>query len=452
MSRLMGEVDSPTNAQPLTSPQFGGSPEQMMAFLQSPHVQQTLQQWGINFDPSKMRQSPFFPNSFMQHHPHLGGAMSGAMANVAATPEAPLVSGAGSGMTRAMQGMLGGPEMQRQYQVRQMLAPMQAMGMQMPEAEFQRKQQLLEALKQDLDAREAQGQAALRQRGEEQRQKNEAIQPRIYQVPGGYVANQEIPGQPQGGPSGDQFSMQGQSPMRPQIDPSTGQAWLAPGAGLTPETQTQWNSQFHPTDPALLAAQSAAKDPQKGALAKKYDAQGKEITDENLAGRPAAVVGDIGAQTDLRRAQAGTEGAKQGALGARAERDRAAAQNPGGRFGQAAKDRYAQEYNRAEQHAQDQISRVQQLMQMPPDKGGLDKATGEAQIQQWQNWLGTQKENIDRQMGKPGQSAREAGTQQKKTTDLPRPVSPGASPNGGVSSQNPNVALPTPPAAPENPY
>src|SRR5882762_8632923 len=174
LSHLLGEVESPTQTGQMQSPSFGGQPSQLGQILQHPHVQQLLQQFGISFDPSQIRQSPFLPNSFMQGHPHLGGALSGAMANVAATPEAPLVSGAGSGMTRAMQGMMGGPEMQRQYQVRQMLAPFQAMGAQMPAMEFGRKQQLLDLLTKMEQDRAQQS----TQRGEE---------PNIHNVPGGYV-------------------------------------------------------------------------------------------------------------------------------------------------------------------------------------------------------------------------------------------------------------------------
>lgn len=130
---------------------FQGSPEQAMAFLQSPGAQQMLQHFGLSgFDPSQIRQSPFLPNGLMQNHPMLGHALSNAMSNAAMTPAAPLVSGAGSGISRAMQGMMGGNEMQRQYQVRQLMAPFQAMGMQMPAMAEQRRQELLQSLQQDM--------------------------------------------------------------------------------------------------------------------------------------------------------------------------------------------------------------------------------------------------------------------------------------------------------------
>jgi hypothetical protein len=136
----------------MTAP-FGGSVEQARALMTSPAMQQHLQQYGIHFDPNQVRRSPFLPNAFMGSHPLLGGALSNAMANAAATPEAPLVSGAGSGISRAMQGMYGGPELQRQYQVRQIMAPFQAMGMQLPVRAEERRQQLLESIQQDLASR-----------------------------------------------------------------------------------------------------------------------------------------------------------------------------------------------------------------------------------------------------------------------------------------------------------
>jgi hypothetical protein len=452
MSRLMGEVDSPTNAAPMTSPQFGGSPEQMMAFLQSPHVQQTLQNWGISFDPSQMRQSQFLPNSIMQHHPMLGRAFTGAASAAAATPEAPLVSGAGSGISRAMQGLMGGNEMQRQYQMRQMMAPMQAIGMQMPEQEFQRKQQLLQLLGHDLDARESQAQAALAQRAALQSQKDEAQQPRITRVDGGAFINQLHSGAPQGGPQGDQFSPQGQSPGRPMTDPSTGQTSMMPGWGLTPEQQAQWSTRFVATDPALINAQH----PERAANAGLAGARRDEQQQETQGGMPTAKVGAetaLGAQrqgsANLNNARVPTEESRQNELDARAQRERDAANNPGGHYGQARQDKYAAEYNKAEQHAQDQISNVQQLVAM----GKLKPDEGERQIQQWRNWLGTQKENIDRGMNKPGQSAREAGT---KTTDLPRTVAPiasmGGAQQGGPGSgtnENTTTPLPTAPPAPQ---
>src|SRR5258708_2353060 len=74
----------------MTAP-FGGSAEQAMQFLQTPGVREHLQRMGMGgFDPNQIRQSPFLPNQFMQGHPMLGHMLSNAMANAAATPEAPL--------------------------------------------------------------------------------------------------------------------------------------------------------------------------------------------------------------------------------------------------------------------------------------------------------------------------------------------------------------------------
>lgn len=136
----------------MTAP-FGGSPEQALAFMQSPEMQAQMQRYGVHFDPSQIRQSPFLPNQFMHGHPMLGGLMNQALASAASTPEAPLVSGAGSGISRMAQGVYGGQDLLRQHQVRQMMAPMQAIGMQLPLMEEQRRRELLDALKQDMDRR-----------------------------------------------------------------------------------------------------------------------------------------------------------------------------------------------------------------------------------------------------------------------------------------------------------
>jgi hypothetical protein len=141
-SRLIGEIDQPTDAKSLMAP-FAGNPQQMYEFLMHPDNQAQMAHFGVHFNPQTIQQSPFFSNMFMGQHPGLGGRLSNAMSNMAMTPEAPMVSGAGSGISRAMQGMMGGPEMQRQYQMKQLMAPMQQMGAAIPPMEFQRKQQLL---------------------------------------------------------------------------------------------------------------------------------------------------------------------------------------------------------------------------------------------------------------------------------------------------------------------
>lgn len=241
----------------MTAP-FGGSPEQAMALLQSPEVQQRLQHFGLGgFNPSQIRQSPFLPNQFMQRHPMMGGALNSAMANVAATPEAPMVSGAGSGMSRAMQGMMGGPELLRQYQVRQLMAPFQAMGMQLPVMAEQRRQQLLQSLEQDMNQR---------RQLEQQKTPADKIRDDIYSPPGSpgyFTRGQQVPPQLAGQtpeqsgvashPLFNLFGKQGQDQGQPF--PQSGQV------------------QFHPYDPSQVAAYSHAKDPQKQATADWRQAQ-----------------------------------------------------------------------------------------------------------------------------------------------------------------------------------
>lgn len=405
---------------------FGGSPEQAMAFLQSPGAQQMLQHFGLGgFNPNQIRQSPFLPNSFMQHHPMLGGGLSHAMANVAATPEAPLVSGAGSGMTRAMQGMMGGPELQRQYQVKQLMAPFQAMGMQMPAMAEQRRQQLLQALEQDMQqrqqieaqtrpdqmiARQQMAEAAeIRARAEQER----AGQPQIKFGPvgTGYVTGQNVPAQPAGGPEGTNFQQQpGLGGGRPMLSMSpgaqAGQELQTPGWGLTPATQAGWNQQYTPYDQEDMRGQFGAK------------ASGSQTPEK---------AGLLDSQTDLNRAKVPTEGAKQEQLRGRAERDRSEANQPGGHFGAAHNDRLAKEYNDTEKNVLAQKQAIDDRVaakQLTPEEGARQKA-------EWDRHLGTAKENYDRAMNKPGQSAREAGTQDTNKgtggkTDLPKTLSPGA--------------------------
>jgi hypothetical protein len=448
LSRLMGEVEQTPGQGPqqagMANPMFGGNPQQLMGILQNPQVQQQLQQLGIHFDPSQIKQSPFFSPGFSQAHPGLSGGITGAIMGAAGTPEAPLVSGAGSGISRAMQGVLGAPEMQRQYQTRQMMAPFQAAGAIIPAEQFAKSQQLLQLLqKMEQDrqnlAESAQDMQAQRDLQKRQSDINKLEVSKPYTDAAGrtWIPMPSQPGQPAGGPEGTNFQQQpsyispGSRPLTSLTPGSAGQQLQMPAWGLTPATQATepaWG--LAPNQPS--AADINAIHPDKVGTGALRTEQAGELGAERAAGRPGAVVGNINAQKGLREAQTGTEGAKKDELGARAERERAEAQQPGGRFGGAARDRYADKYNKAEQHAQDQISRVRQLMSLPPDKGGISAQEGQQEIERWNSWLATQKENIDREMGKPGQSAREAGTQQqKKTTDLPKTVNPNAqtSPN-----------------------
>lgn len=388
----------------MTAP-FGGSPEQARAFLQSPGAQQLLQHFGLGgFDPNQIRQSPFLPNSFMQHHPHMGGAMSNAMANAAATPEAPMVSGAGSGISRAMQGMYGGPELQRQYQVRQLMAPFQAMGMQMPGMAEQRRQELLQALEADMkhrqgvedqtrpdqmDARRMTAEAAeIRARAQQEK----ADEPRFQFGPigTGYATTQHHDAQPAGGGPGMAYMQQQTGEGRTNIDPTTGQPFHVPGWGLTPETQAGWNTSVQPYDQGAMQGQFGAK------------AEGSQTPEK------AAL---LGSQTDLNKARVPTEKSKQGELDARASRERNEANQPGGRYGARDRERWAKDYNDTEQRVTTEINKIDQLVAAK----ALKPEEGEQQKARWTQFLATAKENFDRQMGKSGQSSREAGT-----------VSPGA--------------------------
>ena len=152
-SRAWSEIDQPTQTGALVAP-FGGNPQQMAAMLQQPAVQQQMAAFGMHFNPQQIQQSPFFSNQFMGHHPALGGAMSGAMMGAAATPSPTGPEGAGGGISRVMQGAMGGPEMARQFQMRQMQMPFQGMAAMIPGMEFQRKQQLLTAVQGNINDEE----------------------------------------------------------------------------------------------------------------------------------------------------------------------------------------------------------------------------------------------------------------------------------------------------------
>lgn len=441
MSRLMGEVEQPTQAQGLSSPQFGGSPEQLMGMLQSPHVQDQLQKWGLHFDPSQMRQSPFLPNQFMQHHPLLGGMLNQGMANVAATPEAPAVSGAGSGMTRAMQGMMGGPEMLRQYQVRQMLAPFQAAGMQMPMQEFQRKQELLQLLtKMEQDRQNlAESGQDLRERELERNyqrgvQKNEMQQPRITQVPGGYVQNQLQIGEP-GNPNLEWPGHPANIAPSPQTP--TGMNF---GNLIAPGQPDQWQSEFHATDPDILRKQAEAK--QTAALEQQRLGAG------TLSKERAGEVGD--------ERKAGMAGAKVDALRAKGEKDRATGQATLKRAKGETPEQFAKYSAQFNKERDAWAARDQHIREL--EAGGVSPEAAEQMRRANDDSFEQAKKTID--------DARRAGsgTGASQPWQRPGPISPGASPSGAQaggpgSQQNQNVApanpynpAPAKPAAPVNPY
>jgi hypothetical protein len=63
-----------------------------------------------------IRQSPLFSNQFMDAHPRLGGMLNNAMLSAALTPEARGPEGAGAGISRALQGVLGVQPYMTQFQ------------------------------------------------------------------------------------------------------------------------------------------------------------------------------------------------------------------------------------------------------------------------------------------------------------------------------------------------
>lgn len=276
-SRILGMALEDTPQNPQASAGLGGAtPEQIQAFFQSPQVQQQFGQFGI--DPQAFlqhtRQSPFFPNSFMQSHPGLGQGLSQAMANVAATPEAPLVSGPGSGMSRAMQGMMGGNELLRHYQLQQMLAPMGALGSMMPAYGEQRRQ----AIEQQLVESERQRQELLAKQGPQI--KGEIVTP--PGAPGYFTPSQPHPLMiPGAGGQGMQASqVPGGLPM-----PGGAGSFAGSMGAMAPGGQPE----YHPYDPQQVQAyydarqhpqtvQQAGHDTsrekvaQTGAEAKKYSA------------------------------------------------------------------------------------------------------------------------------------------------------------------------------------
>jgi len=281
-SRILGSgmEDTPYNQGQIGQLLGGIQPEQLAAFFQNPQVQRQFQQFGI--DPQAMlggmRQSPFFPNSFMQHHPMLGGGLTHAMANVAMTPEAPLVSGAGSGMSRAMQGLMGGNDMLRQYQLHQMMAPMGALGSMMPMYGEQRRRGIEEAIIAQEQRRPQEFQEAQITRRE----------PRINQVPGGYTSTQYQDPQAQGQPQPQQGGMPGIPGTQGLVSP------MAPG---TPAQPGGWQEQFHATDPDLQAKLTKAQHPERVAKA-------GETTAETQAGLPGAKVDELKSRADKNRSSA----------------------------------------------------------------------------------------------------------------------------------------------------
>lgn len=304
-SMFFREAEGGPTAQDLatmTAP-FGGSVEQARALYQSPEVQARLQHFGLGgFNPDQIRQSPFLPNSFMQAHPGLGHLMSGMMANAAATPEAPLVSGAGSGISRAMQGMYGGPELQRQYQVRQLMAPFQAMGMQLPIMAEQRRQELLSALEQDMQKRQAMEQQQFSLRQQQGLDKMEATRP--VPTPWGWM---QYEGAQPAQPAGPMAPIQPHSALDKAIAPSlfTGQGgFQAPTTPATPAQPGGW--QPHVLSPEQIAAAGGAANAQHPERQAGADWKQRLID----MGVPEATVKKLEADANKANATAATGGGK----------------------------------------------------------------------------------------------------------------------------------------------
>lgn len=396
----------------MTAP-FQGNPQQALAFMQSPGMQQQLQHFGMHFDPSQVRQSPFLPNQFMQQHPMLGGGISQALANVASTPEAPLVSGAGSGMSRAAQGMYGGNDLMRQFQVRQMMAPMQAMGMQLPMMAEQRRQSLLQALMEDMQQRRAAEEQHL-----QQKTGADKIRDDIYAPP-------LAPGY---------FQMQ--KPQQSQL--------MMPGAGLTgqggpgPTMQgpmTPGGPQFHPYDltqvhqltQARQTDEQAAQRAGAGALS---TSKAKEQTAETAGGMPGAKVEATRAQGAERRA-----GAQQKLASAGEKLARIKGESP------TAYAKFSQQYNAAEAQHQKLTQHIQELVAAK----SITPQAAKTMQKMADDDLATAKANIDQARGRPGESAGYGGPAMNPGAALPPPQAPQGSgqarrPGGTVGSTSATTA------------
>lgn len=432
----MGLEDTPYPQQAVAGMLGGATPEQIGAFFQSPQVQQQFKSFGV--DPQALlqhvRQSPFFSQGFMQAHPQLGGALSRAFANVASTPEAPLVSGAGSGMTRAMQGAFGGPEMLRQYQLHQMMAPLGAIAGMMPTYGEERRRAIEQAIVDETKERmqalpmqqQMQQELADIKRGQEQAQFNRSIEPQVHQGPYGITTNQYQPGQGQGmepGQAGLLMEQQGGRLTPGFTPPPTGssaaptiQQFQTPGYALAPASMGGWNTSFQPYDPNIVSditqsKETPAQRAQREGAGRLSSAKGAEQEGETTAGMPGARVGEQRAKSEQERATA---------------QWRKSGNAPGGHYAQDRDDRFAKQYNDAERHAQDMKTAIDAQVAAKT----MSAQEGERQKQIWDHWLVTQKSNIDNARSKPGESARG-----KQTTDLPNQVAPNAPNTPGRTQQ-----------------
>jgi len=313
-------------------------------------------------------------------------------------------------MTRAAQGMYGGPEMLRQYQVRQLMAPFQAMGMQMPIMAEQRRQELLQALERDMEMR--------RQFEAQQAQsKAEQIRSQIYAPPGAPGYWQQQPATP---PSlGGQIQPQG--PLDRAIAPAL---FSGMGGFQAQQPGVPEHAQFMPYPPEILQQWAQAAHPERAAGAGLAEARAAEQRGETTAGMPAAKVGAEKALTTQREARA-TESL------AKAKLDRIK--------GEKAADysKFSAQFNAAQKEWKKVDDRISEL----EATGGQGMSPQALQEMRNRNdaELETAKANIDQARGRPGESAAEAARQ--------KAAQPG---RGGLVA--PQAAPLPPPPPPVNPY
>lgn len=412
----------------MTAP-FMGSPEQARALYQSPEVQARLQHFGLGgFSPDMIRQSPFLPNQLMQGHPLLGGMLNRAMANAAATPEAPLVSGAGSGISRAMQGMYGGPELLRQYQVRQLMAPFQAMGMQLPIMAEQRRQELLQALEQDMQKRQAMEQQQLQMRQQQGLDKLEATRP--VSTPWGWLQpTMGTPGQP-AGPMGTVQPQVPTQPGMPNLDALIapqlfgGQGgFQAPTTPAVPPTPMGWEP--HVLTPEQIGAaggMAVAQHPERPAAAGLAGERAAELGEERGLGMPAA---RVAAEQGLAVQRKGSANYNNARAAWQRFNSQFAAQHGG--MTQGMLEKFAKDYDKNDQDTAKAIQALERASKLPAGTtGAVDPELARTQIAE----LNRQRE------------------QAKTTMDRARGVAP--SPQGSSVPWNPNANLPTALPAPSS--
>jgi hypothetical protein len=384
-SRILGQglEDTPYQQQAVSGMMGGMTPEQMQAFFQSPQVQQQFRSFGI--DPQAMlggmRQSPFFPNSFMQQHPQLGGFLNRGLASMAATPAAPEVSGAGSGLSRFAQGAFGGPELLRQYQLHQMMGPFGAMAGMMPTYGEQRRRAIEEAIVKETQQRMG---AFPQQMRDLDIQRTE---PRVNMGQYGYTTTQYQPGAPEGGQQGVDFQA-GMGPGRPMTSPTTGEQFQTPGYGLSPQQQAGWNVQYTPYGAGNVA--DVHPERQAGAGLKTEQAK----TEPSKRDLNKARAEELRSRASLDKARAAWEEFN----------NRFAAGHGGLRPGDLEK--YGKDYTKLEQDTTKQIQALERASQLPKGSAGyVDPATAKQQIDELNRVRTLGKQNFDNARGVAGASS-----------------------------------------------